>query len=91
MLPELLVLFSCINNIGCQDVSNQYFRVNPEVRDILNRKEIEIKKELGPVVVHFIGPFLYASLGGVATIQLTSCFNVQITSQTGMIKFERNY
>jgi len=41
-MPELLVLFACLNNIGCQETSVQYNVYNPYPATVITNRVIAL-------------------------------------------------
>lgn len=89
-MAELLVLFACLNNTGCSETSSQYYNQNPEFRELMDLREYQIKKAVGPVVTQYWAPIMWAAAGQQSTIRLSGRFYIdfKISNQVLMFKEE---
>jgi hypothetical protein len=70
-MEELLVFLACTSERGCKEATDVYFHTKPEVRELIELREHQIKKVLPTFVVQYGAPVaLYAS-GKAATVKLT--------------------
>lgn len=87
MIAEALVIFACVNNTGCTETSNQYFRQNPDLKQIIDKDTQELKDYIGPKFVDNVGPFLFIAAGGSGTIKLNKYFSLQASQSSATLSF----
>jgi len=90
MLPEMLVIFACVNNTGCSETSSLYFSQNPQVKKQIDFDTEQVREYIGPKVVDVVGPLLFFSAGGTGTIKLNKYFSLQLKKDTGIISFHED-
>lgn len=91
MLSEALVIFACIHSTGCQETSSQYFLEHPEVKQMVKKQENNIKELFGPYIIETLGPALYVATGGTGTIKLHRNWSLQLSSESGILSFRRDF
>ncbi len=81
MLPELLVIFACVNSTGCSETSSAYYNIHPEIQQMVEETgehiRIRAEKYVGPIVIQTVGPMIYAAAGGTGTIRFSKNISVQ--------------
>lgn len=58
MLPELLVWYTCSQNIGCQPTINAYYEYNQDVKSSLQSIEKKIKRNTPKPVEKYLFPLV---------------------------------
>ena len=97
MLPEALVIFSCIGNFtsidgqsSCQNSSALYFSENPDFKQSIDKKAESVRQYVGPTVVDIAGPVLFVVAGGSGTVKINKYFSLQVKKDGGMLTFRWN-
>ena len=91
MLPEALVIYTCLMSKGCSETSSQYYQTHPQFREFVEVEERRVKEALGPTVIQYWGPFIWAASGQEATIRTSENFYLTFKKETGMITFKRGF
>lgn len=91
LLPEVLVIFACINSTGCQETSSQYYITNPEARKFLTKNEKRLKDLMGPYLMEIIGPALYVVAGGTSTVKISKHFSLQTDKKNVILSFRKDF
>lgn len=91
MLPEALVIFSCLKSVGCTETSSHYYNTHPEIREMINKNEQKIEKFVGPTAIQAAGPVLYVLIGGTQTVRLTKSFSLQLNSGRNILIFSKEF
>lgn len=91
LLEEALVIFACINSTGCKETSTQYYSTHPEVKQMIERQERKVKEFVGPYLVEAIGPVLFVAVGGTGTVRLYKNWSLQISEETSMLSFRKDF
>lgn len=88
-MSELLVLFACLNNVGCSETSSQYYVQHKELQEFVAKEERQIKEE-APILTQYVLPILGIGLGREASIRLSTRFYLtgQLTRQQLVFKQE---
>lgn len=60
MLLEGLVVFSCINQTGCEESTKGYFYYNPTVLQMVEKNEQEVRKYVNPYILEYLLPVMGA-------------------------------
>ena len=90
-MEELLVIFACLNNTGCPEVSGHYYNTHPHARDIFRNGERVVEEYAGPVVLATIGPAVVYSIGGSGNIHLYQNFSLQISKKNVILGYTREF
>jgi hypothetical protein len=90
-LEELLVVFACLNSTGCKETSNAYYSTHPELKQLVKKHEIKVRKLFGPYVIETAGPLLYVVSGGTGTVRLSQQFSVQISKENFVLSFRKDF
>lgn len=90
MLPEVLVIFACVNSTGCSETSSLYFQQNPDVKKKIDAKSEQVREYIGPSIVDTVGPLLFVAGGGTGTIKLNKYFSLQLKKDSGIVTFRCN-
>jgi hypothetical protein len=91
MIAEALVIFACTRNVGCTETSNQYFRENPDIKNIVDTEEHKIRDFIGPDFVDRFGPILFIASGGSGTIKLNKYFSLQGNQSSGTVSYRLDF
>lgn len=91
MFGEALIIFACVNNSGCSEASDQYFREHPEIRKNIDREARYIKNYIGPKLVDTVGPVLFVGVGGTGVVHLHRNVSLQMSKQGGSLILSWSY
>lgn len=91
MLPEFIVIFSCLKSIGCSESSAHYFWSNPIAKYRIKETSKEVENFIGPSIVRGVGPILYVLSNGTGTISIDRHFSAQISTQKGFLIFKKEF
>lgn len=91
LVEELIVIFACLNNVGCTETSNQYFTVHPEVKTYIDREAKQAREYIGPKLVDTVGPVLFVIGGGTGIIHVQEHINLQMTRDSGKLVFSWSF
>lgn len=82
MVLEALVIFSCVNNTGCSQTSDLYYKHNPQVYEEIKIHERRAVKFIGPNVIRFVGPLIHIiSTNGTGTVNVYPGLNIELNKQ----------
>lgn len=90
-MAELLVIFACFNQTGCQETSSQYYSQHPEIQEIVRMRENQIKGMVGPTVIQYWAPAMGAALGFEATARLSTRFYFTVKKDTQILMFKEEF
>lgn len=90
-MEELLVIFACLNNTGCSEVSRYYYSIHPEVQKIAKNSEKITKKYVGSIMVETVGSAIMVVAGGTGTVKLNKYFSLQGNRNHAMFSFNLEY
>lgn len=90
-MAELLVLFACLNNTGCQETSSQYYQQHQEFRELVATEENRIKQAAGPLLTQYGGPILLAASGREATTRLTTRLYLTFSLNKQILLFKEEF
>lgn len=84
MIQELLVLMACIQNQGCNQTTNLYFKNNPSVEQMVKHKEKLAMNYLAPTVIE-VAPYVLITATGKGSFRLNKSFNLQIYQKSQQV------
>lgn len=90
-VPELLVLFACLNKTGCSETSSQYYSQHPELQEFVKDSENRIKDAAGPIMTQYGAPLIWAASGQEATTRLSTRFYLTFSVNTQILKFKQEW
>lgn len=79
MLPEFLVVLSCLNGSGCEETTSAYRAQNPWVNLSIREAEKELNRIGRPLLVQYWGPALLLAAGKPAVVHLTTQLSISLT------------
>ena len=91
MLPEALVIFACLNNTGCTETSDEYFRRYPQIKNYIDKEGQHVRQYVGPTIVDTVGPLLFIAGGGTGIIHLHNHFNLQLSKESAKLVFSWSF
>lgn len=90
-MPELLVMFACLNRTGCSETSSQYYVQHPEFQEFVRTQENRIRESVGPIVVQYAAPVMWAAAGQEATTRISTRFYLTFKYDHQVILFKQEW
>jgi hypothetical protein len=84
MLPELLVIYSCVNSIGCPETAAAYGSYHPEIETISK----EVSKDYPKLAI--ISSYISAIYQKKAKIGINSNLQLQLSEKPSII-YTKNF
>ena len=91
MLPELLVLFSCINQTGCAETANVYKKQNPSIVEVIDNVENKAEQALQPFLVQYWAPIALYTAGREGSVRLTSKVALNLNQKNTLLLYTHNF
>lgn len=90
-IEALIVVAACLNGVGCQETSTQYYESTPELKRFIEKHEKKAEEVAGPVFVSIIAPAIYAYIGGTGNVRLTELFSLQVGPKTNILVLRKDF
>jgi hypothetical protein len=84
-------LLACLKQTGCSETSSQYYATHPEFQEFVKTEENKIRQAVGPMVVQYWAPVLWAAAGQEATVRLSTRFYLNFKLNTQVIAFKQEF
>jgi hypothetical protein len=90
-MQELILVFSCLNSLGCSESLNQYAYYNKEIVEQYETVYKTATKSIPTPIINYVLPMTATILGSKASFKLTKAVNMEISNENLAIKYNISF
>lgn len=90
-MEELFVILSCMQGIGCKEISKHYYMTHKDVQDIANTTEQKAKTLVNPFVLEYAGPMVLMSTGADVSVKLTRTLSIKSNKNVTELLYRKDF
>jgi hypothetical protein len=91
VILESLVLFSCLNNTGCQEASSNYYATHPSLKEIVDENETKAKNIAGSFLVEYAFPIIGTAAKKEVYFKVNREFSIKFNELENRIVYTKEW